>query len=140
MENLIVINKDKKYYLNTFEELIELFLGKEYLSKNFEEKYKVRYGKAFGICQLNNIDLVDSRIGKIGSNGNILSTSYNMDNAFFINNEKTFILSICKFQNVVILESKQSPIFYDEKLGNIKEENNYIILNEFIDKLLLINL
>lgn len=141
MENIILIYESKKYFFNEFEEIIELFFGKDYSGLSFNEKFKIRYKKALGVCIKNNIELVDTRVGLLGGNGEIISKQYDFEKAFIIDNEKTYILSMCKFENILILENKESYIFNIPGVAKIKdEEDNYIVINKLIDKLLLLNM
>lgn len=141
MENLILIYDSKKYYLNSFDEIIELFFEKEYSKLSFNEKFKIRYQRALGICLKNDIELVDTRVGLLGGNGEIKSKEYDFSKAFIIDNEKTYILSMCKFENILLLENKESNIFNIPGVASIKEEeDNYIVINKIVDKLLLLNM
>lgn len=65
MDKIIIINNENKYFANSLDEVITLFFGKEYLSKSFNEKYKIRYEKALGIAISKKLDLVDTRVRKI---------------------------------------------------------------------------
>ncbi len=141
MENLILIYESKKYFFNTFEEIVEVFFGKQYESLSFNEKFKIRYQKALGFCMKNNIELVDTRVGHLGGNGEILSKEFDFEKAFIIDNEKTYILSMCKFENILLLENKASKIFNIEGVAEVEDiEDNYIVVNKIIDKLLLLNM
>lgn len=141
MENIILVYESKKYFFNTYEEIIELFFGKNYDKLSFNEKFKIRYQKALGICIKNNIELVDTRVGKLGGNGEILSKEFDFEKAFIIDNEKTYILSMCKFENILILENKESKIFNIPGVAKIDDEdNNYIVINKLVDRLLLLNM
>ena len=56
---------------------------------------------------------------------------YNLERAFIIDDERSFILSLCKIPNITILESK-----YSDNLLTIKEKEkykgNYVIINKII--------
>lgn len=141
MENLILTYNLKNYYLNTFDEIIDLFLGKEYKDLSFNEKFKIRYQRALGFSVKNELELVDTRVGKLGGNGEILSKEFNFEKAFIIDNEKTFILSMCKFENILLLENVESNIFNIEGVHEVNDiEDNYVVINKVVDKLLLLNM
>jgi|GEM_PF-780501 len=140
MKNLIVLFKDKKYEINNIEEAINLFFDEEYINLSNEEKVVLRYKKAFGICKLKNIDLVDTKIGTLGDNGIVIKRDYDILKSFIIDNEKTYMLSLCKFYDMVILEKKDSNILNNSNITNIDEADNYVVINKFVNELLLINL
>ena len=145
-KKLILSVDDKSYYIESFEDLLGIIFDKEYKDKTFEEKYLIRLEKAFQITMETQTELVDTRVGLLNSDGKVVSKSYNFSNAFIIDNDKTFILSLIKFKNMVLLEKYNENIFYID--GIIKdldksctdENNEYIIINKIIDKLLLLNM
>lgn len=138
--NLIVIYNEKKYFLNSFDDIVQLFFGDDYLNLSFDEKFKIRYQKAFGFTIKNNLELVDTRIGLLGSNGQLKSKEYDFSKAFIIDNEKTFILSMCKFDTLLLLENLNSNIFYIPGIGKIENNDNYIVINKIVNELMLLNL
>ena len=140
MKKIIIINNGKEYYADNFEELMQLFFGLDYPQKNFNEKYKVRYDKALAISIKDELDLVDTRVGKLSENGEIVSKEYNFSKSFIIDNEITFMLSLCKFENVMILEERNSSVFNREGVTQFQGEDNYSVINKFCDELLLLNL
>lgn len=146
MENLIIIDKSKKYFINDINELYDYFFGAEYKNLSFNEKYKIRFEKAYGFVIKNNLELVDTRVGVLNGDSEVISLKYNFSKAFMIDNEITFILSLCKFEEILILEKieNENKIFlideiidYTEKLD---KENNYVLINKLIDRLLLLNM
>ena len=144
---LILLNGEKTYELKSYDELIELFFGKEYKTLSFEEKYEIRFNKAFPITIETNTELVDTRVGRINGNADVVSERYTFSNAFIIDNEKTFILSLLKFKDIILLEKINENIFYIEgiiedieKNTNMGIENEYIPINNIVDKLLLLNM
>ena len=143
----ILLNEGKSYELKSYEELIELVFGKEYKTLSFEEKYEIRFNKAFPITIETNTELVDTRVGRINGNADVVSERYTFSNAFIIDNEKTFILSLLKFKNILLLEKLNENIFYIEgiiedieKNTNMSIDDNYIPINNIVDKLLLLNM
>lgn len=78
--------------------------------------------------------------GKLGGNGEIVSREYNFSKAFIIDNEKTFIISLCKFEDVIIMEEKESKIFNVDGVMEFTGDNNYSVINKYCDRLLLLNL
>lgn len=146
MENLIIIENSKKYLIKDMNELFEYFFGKEYNNLSFNEKYKIRFEKAYGFVIKNNLELVDTRVGKLSGESEVISKKYDFAKAFIIDNELTFILSLCKFEQILLLEKleSESKVFIIDGILNLEEnlelENGYVIINKFIDRLLLLNM
>lgn len=143
---LILTNDGKEYYLESYDELINLIFGEDYNRKNFNEKYITRFEKAHLIVTEHELDLVDTRVGKLTEDGKIESDKFNFSNSFIIDNDKTFILSLLKVKNMVLLEKKNENIFYIEGIiedlekSNIIGINEYVVINKLVDKLLLLNM
>ena len=143
---LILTNNKKEYYLESYEALIDLIFGEEYRNKSFNEKFITRFEKAHIIVAEHELELVDTRVGKLTEDGKVESEEFNFSNAFIIDNDKTFILSLLKFKDMVLLEKKNENIFYIEGIiedlekSNIIGINEYIVINKLIDKLLLLNM
>ena len=140
MDKIIVLNDGKEYFANSFEEVISLFFGADYMQKDFNEKYKTRYQKGLIISMKDGLDLVDTRVGKLDSNAQVVSPKYDFSKAFIIDNEITYILSLCKFEDVVLMEEKESNIFNVDGLVEFKDNDNYSIINKYCDEMLLLNL
>lgn len=140
MKKIIILTNGKQYFADSFEEIVKMFFGSDYYNKSFNEQYKIRYQKALGISIKDDLDLVDTRVGKLGGNGEILSPEYNFSKAFIIDNEKTFIISLCKFEDVIIMEEKDSHEFNVDGVMKFTGDNNYSVINKYCDKLLLLNL
>ncbi len=120
---------------------MKLFFEERFEKLSFNEKFKIRYQKGLGIAIKNGIELVDTRVGLLGGNGEVKSKEFDFEKAFIIDNEITFILSLCKFENVLIMEKRDSNIFNISGVAKIEdEENNYIVINKIVDKLLLLNM
>lgn len=143
---LILTNDGKEYYLESYDELINLIFGEDYKNKSFNEKYITRFEKAHLIVTEHELELVDTRVGKLTEDGKVESSNFNFSNAFIIDNDKTFILSLLKAKNMVLLEKKNENIFYIEGIiedlekSNIIGINEYIVINKLVDKLLLLNM
>lgn len=146
MENLIIIENSKKYLIKDISELFEYFFGEEYNNLSFNEKYKIRFEKAYGFVIKNDLELVDTRVGVLSGDAEVISKKYEFSKAFIIDNEITFILSLCKFEQILLLEKfdNRDKVFIIDGLlnfeENLKVENGYVIINKFIDRLLLLNM
>lgn len=146
MENLIIIEKSKEYFIKDARELFEYFFGKNYNNLDFNEKYKIRFEKAYGFVIKNDLELVDTRVGVLSGDAEVISKKYEFSKAFIIDNEITFILSLCKFEKILLLEKfdNKNKIFIIDGIldfeENLELENGYVIINKFIDRLLLLNM
>ena len=67
----------------------------------------------------------------------IINQNYEFKKAFIIDDEKSFIMSLCKFPNIIILESKYRDNLLTEKEKQ-KYKGNYIVINKIILRRLLV--
>ena len=125
MKNLIVIEGKDKYQYDNIKELVENFISKNYFNMSEEEKEQEIEKKAIANTMLNKI-----KIEKLKE-----KTSNFDDNAFIIYDEITYILSLLKFNKIILLERTDANIFgkYIDK-ENIKD--NYIIVNKFSNEIM----
>ena len=125
MKNLIVIEGKDKYQYDNIKELVENFISKNYFNMSEEEKEQEIEKKAIANTMLNKI-----KIEKLKE-----KTSNFDDNAFIIYDEITYILSLLKFNKIILLERTDANIFgkYIDK-ENIKD--NYIIVNKFANEIM----
>lgn len=144
MENLIIIDDQNRYQIGSLDELISYFFGEDYKNLSFNEKYKIRFDKAFGFTIKYKLELVDTRVGVINGDAEVISKTYDFSKAFIIDNEITFILSLCKFDNILILEkfdNDKKILLVDDLVNKDTDiEENYVVINKFIDRLLLLNM
>ena len=73
IDKIIIIEKNKKYFIRNISELFEYFFGEEYNNLSFNEKYKIRFEKAYGFVIKNNLELVDTRVGKLNGDAEVIS-------------------------------------------------------------------
>ena len=99
-----------------------------------KEKFIRRYEIAFYKIKFYNLDLdiVHTMMGTLGEKYKIIDQKYNSEKAFIIDDEKQFVMSLCKISNIIILESKTSNNLLTAKEKE-KYKGNYIVINEFID-------
>ena len=71
-------------------------------------------------------------MGTLGEQYKIIDQKYNSEKVFIIDDEKQFVMSLCKISNIIILESKTSNNLLTAKEKE-KYKGNYIVINEFID-------
>lgn len=134
MKNLIYIEQDQINQFNTLQELYEFIFGTKYFTLTEKEKFIRRYETAFYKIKFYNLDLdiVHTIMGTLGEQYKIIDQKYNSEKAFIIDDEKQFVMSLCKISNIIILESKTSNNLLTAKEKE-KYKGNYIVINEFID-------
>ena len=134
MKNLIYIEQDQINQFNTLQELYEFIFGMKYFTLTEKEKFIRRYEIAFYKIKFYNLDLdiVHTMMGPLGEKYKIIDQKYNSEKAFIIDDEKQFVMSLCKISNIIILESKTSNNLLTAKEKE-KYKGNYIVINEFID-------
>ena len=134
MKNLIYIEQDQINQFNTLQELYEFIFGMKYFNLTEKEKFIRRYEIAFYKIKFYNLDLdiVHTMMGTLGEQYKIIDQKYNSEKAFIIDDEKQFVMSLCKIPNIIILESKTSNNLLTAKEKE-KYKGNYIVINEFID-------
>ena len=134
MKNLIYIEQDQINKFDTLQELYEFIFGTKYFTLTEKEKFIRRYEIAFYKIKFYNLDLdiVHTIMGTLGEQYKIIDQKYNSEKAFIIDDEKQFVMSLCKISNIVILESKRSNNLLTAKEKE-KYKGNYIVINEFID-------
>lgn len=125
MENLIVIEGKEKYKYNDIESLIKGFINERYYNMSETEQKNELEKKAIANTIQDNIKIY-----------NMESKAQNYDKeAFIVYDEITYILSMLKFNKIILLEKTNANI-----LGKyINKENitdNYIIVNKFANEII----
>ena len=135
MKNYILISDGKTYSFDSMNELkYKLFL--DYDKKTKDEQKEYFYEKVFGFCVMNDLQIIDSKVGVYKDNYKINQyEKKNMSKAIIIDNIDTYILSLCKFNIITILEEKDNR-FYTKNINIDFGNNNYVIVNSFADELL----
>lgn len=133
MKNLIYMEQEQINKFDSLEELYEFVFGKKYFNLTEKQKFIRRYEIAFYKIKFYclDLDIVHTKMGILGEQYKIIKETYNLEKALIIDNEREFIMSLCKIPNITILESKLS----DNLLTAKEKENykgNYIIINEII--------
>ncbi len=133
MKDLIYIEQEQINKFDSLQELYEFIFGKQYFHLTEKQKFIRRYEIAFYKIKFYclDLDIVHTKMGILGEQYKIIKEKYNLDKALIIDNEREFIMSLCKIPNIVILESKLS-----DNLLTVKEKEkykgNYIVINEII--------
>ena len=128
MEKLIVIEGRESYQYSNINNLIKNFINKDYFNMSVEERKNELEKKIMANTIQRNIKVVKLE-------NNIKNFSHN---AFVLYDEITYILSMLKFNIIILLERKDAEIFgkyiNNENIKN--NEDNYIILNKFADEIM----
>ena len=124
MENLIVIEGKEKYQYKDIKSLIENFINKNYFDMSKEERKIELEKKTIANTMQSNIKIVK-----------LEKTEDFDENAFILYDEISYILSMLKFNKIILLERTDANIFgrYINK-ENIKD--NYIIINKFANEIM----
>ena len=125
MENLIVIEGKEKYKFEDLESLVKRFINNNYYNMSEDERKIELEKKSIANTMLRKI--------KVFELDNDLS---NLDeNAFILFDEITYILSLLKFNIIVLLEKTDANIF-GKYINREEIEDNYIIINKFANEIM----
>ena len=125
MENLIVIEGKEKYQYRDIESLVEKFINENYFYMD-EADRKVELEKRAIMNNLQN----KIKICKLNNK----TTNFDK-NAFIIYDEITYILSLLKFNKIILLEKTNANIL-GKYINKENIEENYLILNKFADEIM----
>ena len=133
MKDLIYIEQEKINKFDSLQELYEFIFGKQYFNLTEKQKFIRRYDIAFYKIKFYclDLDIVHTKMGILGEQYKIIDERYNLNKALIIDNERDFIISLCKIPNITILESKVSDNLLTTKQKE-KYMGNYIVINEII--------
>ena len=133
MKDLIYIEQEKINKFDSLQELYEFIFGKQYFNLTEKQKFIRRYEIAFYKIKFYclDLDIVHTKMGILGEQYKIIDERYNLNKALIIDNERDFIISLCKIPNITILESKVSDNLLTTKQKE-KYMGNYIVINEII--------
>jgi len=125
MEKLIIVEGKEKYKYDNIEDLIETFVSNNYFNMSAEEKNELLEKKAVANTMMDNIKVV--KLNKYPDDFE--------DNAFVLHNEISYILSMLKFNKLMLLERTDANIF-GKYINKQSIEDNYIIINKFANEIL----
>lgn len=125
MEKLIVIEGEQRYKYDSIEKLIQTFLSANYFSMSAEEKLELIEKKAVANTMQDNIEIIKLTDFK----------QEFKDNAFILYDENSYILSMLKFNKLILLERTDADIF-GKYINKDLIEDNYIIVNKFANDIL----
>lgn len=125
MENLIVIEGKEKYKYNDIESLIKGFINERYYNMSETEQKNELEKKAIANTIQDNIKIY-----------NMGSKVQNYDKeAFIVYDEITYILSMLKFNKIILLEKTNANIF-GKYINKENITDNYIIVNKFTNEII----
>ncbi len=125
MKNLIVIEGDEKYQYDDLQSLVKNFINEDYYEMSKKEKENEIEKKTIANTMLEKIKTIKLEKGITEID----------ENAFILYDEITFILSLAKFNKIVLLEKTDADIF-GKYIDKQNFEDNYIIINKFADEIM----
>ena len=122
LKNLIIIENGQEYQFDTLEDIVKNLIDENYYNMTNEEKTNAMKMKALANCINNKMEVVQENTDKI-------------ENKFIIKDEITYILSLLKTNNLILLEHKDSS-YLTKDIDKSNMKDNYIIVNTFAKDLL----
>ena len=136
---LIVAQGKNVMQLESLTDLESKVFGEKYKELSEKEKLQQRYEMALPQSIMNNMPIVYSTKGIVNKDKTFDSkTPYSLEESIVIDDETTFILSLCKLDNLRILEREDANIFltYKEKENIEDKDANYIFINAKVDEIM----
>lgn len=133
MKDLVYIEGEEINKFNSLQELFEFIFGKQYFNLTEKEKFIRRYEIAFYKIKFYclNLDIIHTKIGILGEQYKIIDKKYKLENALIIDDERKFVMSLCRIPNITILESKESDNLLPRKEKE-KYKGNYVVIDKII--------
>ena len=136
MDPLVVIIQGQQFKLKNLNNLVASIFGKSYFDLSQEERLKVRYEKAHAISQFHKyLPIVNTEQGTYGDNFDIVKKDYDFENAFIIDDDYSYILSLCKINSFMLLEVRNSNIF-TELIDKSEIKDDLVVINHFATEIL----
>ena len=129
MDKLIAIEKEEKYFFNNFEDLVKKFLCLKYYESSPSEQREKLERKTYMNALVKGCKIIDIRHSK-ESITNLLK-----ENIFILYDDMTYILSLVKNNSITLLERIDTNII-PVNIDKSKIEENYLIINNFIDDII----
>lgn len=126
MKNLIFIYDGKNEEFDTLEELEKFIIG-----DNVEDISEILYKKAFPISKLHNVQIYNTKEGIYNFNNKTME----LKTPIIIDNVKTYLLSLCRL-NVVMLLEKRGANILTKNINVPENKDNYIVINSFANEIL----
>lgn len=135
-KNLILRIGDDLYQLDTLDEISLNIFGKDYFLLNDKDKFYKRYELILPYSFENDREIIHTLLGVIKSEKSFVKMEeYDINNSLIINDEISFILSLCMIDQIAILEKKDANIFA-KNIDKRDMEGNYIVINNFAEEIL----
>ena len=136
MDPLVVIIQGQQFKLKNLNNLVASIFGKSYFDLSQEERLKVRYEKAHAISQFHKyLPIVNTEQGTYGDNFDIVKKDYDFENAFIIDDDYSYILSLCKINSFMLLEVRNSNIFTG-LIDKSEIKDDSVVINHFAKEIL----
>ena len=136
MDPLVVIIQGQQFKLKNLKNLVASIFGKSYFDLSQEERLKVRYEKAHAISQFHKyLPIVNTEQGTYGDNFDIVKKDYDFENAFIIDDDYSYILSLCKINSFMLLEVRNSNIFTG-LIDKSEIKDDLVVINHFAKEIL----
>ena len=136
MDPLVVIIQGQQFKLKNLNNLVASIFGKSYFDLSQEERLKVRYEKAHAISQFHKyLPIVNTEQGTYGDNFDIVKKDYDFENAFIIDDDYSYILSLCKINSFMLLEVRNSYIFTG-LIDKSEIKDDLVVINHFAIEIL----
>lgn len=136
MDPLVVIIQGQQFKLKNLNNLVASIFGKSYFDLSQEERLKVRYEKAHAISQFHKyLPIVNTAQGTSGDNFDIVKKDYDFENAFIIDDDYSYILSLCKINSFMLLEVRNSNIFTG-LIDKSEIKDDLVVINHFAKEIL----
>ena len=136
MDPLVVIIQGQQFKLKNLNNLVASIFGKSYFDLSQEERLKVRYEKAHAISQFHKyLPIVNTEQGTYGDNFDIVKKDSDFENAFIIDDDYSYILSLCKINSFMLLEVRKSNIFTG-LIDKSEIKDDLVVINHFAKEIL----
>ena len=136
MDPLVVIIQGQQFKLKNLNNLVASIFGKSYFDLSQEERLKVRYEKAHAISQFHKyLPIVNTEQGTYGDNFDIVKKDYDFENALIIDDDYSYILSLCKINSFMLLEVRNSNIFTG-LIDKSEIKDDLVVINHFAKEIL----
>lgn len=134
MKKIVLIADGEQTQFDSIEELKESIIP-NYLTMSKDELKNYMYEKVFGFSMMNNLQIVDTSRGVYEGNYKIGNQVIDFKKAIIIDNMDSYILSLCKFNIIILLEDKNNR-YYTKGIDVNRDSQDYIAVNEFANSLL----
>lgn len=143
MHNYIFIMNEKSKKFNDIQDIIKYLLGEDYYSLNNEEQVIRRYENAFNIIMTlkDKINIVHTLLGTFEDNYSVNPKEYDFKTDFIIDTDITYLLSLARLNQILLLEKINCNRIIPKEF-NVNEnsqKDNYIVVNTYANKLMLLN-